>query len=425
MTGAQDHASAEELERLLATLDGQAVDELLAQLSTMALPFLPIHHEIVERHRAQIRLGTDQLHFAFRIVGPLDPLRVLAAQRMLVERHDALRLVAADGMDGFVLHANGDWPLTRGTVSDIDQETAERLLRDAQAAPLALLPGAPLARSTLHRMDAEHHILVWSFSHAVVDGWSLGTLWDDFVVAYRGGSETTAAGSYAEFLGRQRVVEPPPGAARLDAQVSPGTLEVRIDESARARIEEHCRRADSTPYLVLLDCFLRAIEECEVASPHARVWSPHAGRDSVEDATAVGMFVRVVDVGGLGALVRAADDDGGAHARAVLARLLQPAADAWAPLPDDGVLFVLQNAPGGAEALPDCTVDIMRDRSQPEMAPVLDFYARTGSRFLLSLTVGYRGTGLVGLLEYDGRRLTAAAVDEIVAAFHCRLAAIS
>ena len=67
----------------------------------------------------------------------------------------------------------------------------------------------------------------------------------------------------------------------------------------------------------------------------------------------------------------------------------------------------------------------MRDRSQPEMAPVFEFYARSGSRFLLSLTLGYRGTGLVGLLEYDGRRLTAAAVDEVVAAFQRRLAAIS
>lgn len=424
MTGAQDHTSAYELERLLTALDGQAVDELFAQLSTMTLPFLPIHHEVVERQRAQIRLGTDQLHFAFRIVGPLDPLRVLAAQRILVERHDALRLVAAHGMDSFVLHADGDWPLARGTVSDVDQETAERLLRDARAAPLALLPGASLARSTLHRMDAEHHILVWSFSHAVVDGWSLGTLWDDFVVAYRGGSESPAAGSYADFLGRQRVVEPPPSAAHLEAQAAPGTLEVRIDESARARIEEHCRRVDTTPYLVLLDCLLRAIEECEIVSPDVRVWSPHAGRDSVDDAAAVGMFVRVVDVGGLGALVRAADHEG-AHARTVLARLLQPAAGAWSPMPEDGVLFVLQNAPGGAEALPDCTVDVMRDRSQPEMAPVFEFYARSGSRFLLSLTLGYRGTGLVGLLEYDGRRLTAAAVDEVVAAFQRRLAAIS
>ncbi|MFC5133099.1 hypothetical protein [Paeniglutamicibacter kerguelensis] len=58
---------------------------------------------------------------------------------------------------------------------------------------------------------------------------------------------------------------------------------------------------------------------------------------------AVGMFVRVVDVGGLGALVRAADHEG-AHARTVLARLLQPAAGAWSPMPEDGVLFVLQNA---------------------------------------------------------------------------------
>ncbi|MFC5133100.1 condensation domain-containing protein [Paeniglutamicibacter kerguelensis] len=174
--------------------------------------------------------------------------------------------------------------IARGTVSDVDQETAERLLRDARAAPLALLPGASLARSTLHRMDAEHHILVWSFSHAVVDGWSLGTLWDDFVVAYRGGSESPAAGSYADFLGRQRVVEPPPSAAHLEAQAAPGTLEVRIDESARARIEEHCRRVDTTPYLVLLDSLLRAIEECEIVSPDVRVWSPHAGRDSVDDA---------------------------------------------------------------------------------------------------------------------------------------------
>ncbi|MFC5133101.1 AMP-binding enzyme [Paeniglutamicibacter kerguelensis] len=73
MTGAQDHTSAYELERLLTALDGQAVDELFAQLSTMTLPFLPIHHEIVERQRAQIRLGTDQLHFRIPHRGPARP----------------------------------------------------------------------------------------------------------------------------------------------------------------------------------------------------------------------------------------------------------------------------------------------------------------------------------------------------------------
>lgn len=416
------------IDELMRLLESEEITGVLDQLrASRTIPFLPIHDDIVIRHRSRSDYDSDQLVFAFRIIGAIDPLRVLESHRQLARRHDALRLVAAQDLDGFVLSETREWRVKRGSISDIEPSTIEHILRTRRNSRLTLAPGEPLVQSELLSVDSDHHVLVWSFSHAVVDGWSLGVLWDDFIAAYRGELDQSLAGSYAAFLERQQIRKSSTvvrhDALDEDNAAAPGRHEFRLNSHLRKRVESVCQRDDTTLYVLLLGCFLRAAMVNPTVTSDLPVWTPHAGRDTLEDSSSVGMYVRVVNVGTVASLAQPSVSSRD-HTQGVLARFVDAAHDVWTDLPDNGVLFVVQNTPGGGAEFPDYAVELMRDRAQPEMAPVLDFYSRSGSPLLISLTIGYRREELVGLLEFDTTRISATAADEIVEAMLAEVVAL-
>ncbi len=63
----------------------------------------------------------------------------------------------------------------------------------------------PLIRLSLLRVAEDHHVLVWTHHHAIIDGWSQTLLLEEMLNRYNSGRETSPAnfGVYANWLSRQ------------------------------------------------------------------------------------------------------------------------------------------------------------------------------------------------------------------------------
>ncbi|HEX7242663.1 MAG TPA: amino acid adenylation domain-containing protein [Longimicrobiaceae bacterium] len=117
--------------------------------------------------------------YALRLRGALDAVALRASLDVLVRRHEALRttFAEADGSPVQVIHAPGPVALPvidlRGE-PDAEPEAA-RLAQEEALRPFDLTRG-PLLRSTLLRLGAEDHVLLFTLHHIVSDAWSRGVL---------------------------------------------------------------------------------------------------------------------------------------------------------------------------------------------------------------------------------------------------------
>ncbi len=128
--------------------------------------------------------------YTARLAGTLDPAAWRAAWRQVVMRHAALRTM--------FLWERRDQPLqvVRREVElpwlELDwsalgeaerQERWSALLRDDQAKGLDLRK-APLLRLATVRWSAGEHRMLWSFSHLILDGWSMAVVIAEVMTAY-------------------------------------------------------------------------------------------------------------------------------------------------------------------------------------------------------------------------------------------------
>ncbi|MFC6094868.1 condensation domain-containing protein, partial [Saccharothrix lopnurensis] len=116
--------------------------------------------------------GEYVVQSAVRVSGPLreDVLRACVAR--LVERHEALRTVLDDrGPEPVqvVLDAAPD------VVSAEDADDVDARVAELRARPFDLRAEPPV-RVTLLRAGPEDHVLVFTYHHIAVDGWSLAVL---------------------------------------------------------------------------------------------------------------------------------------------------------------------------------------------------------------------------------------------------------
>jgi amino acid adenylation domain-containing protein len=122
--------------------------------------------------------------------GELDVAALRHAVRQLPIRHDALR--ATFGADGVTMRARSadDAPALEVAVRELDG-----LVPEAQGAELAQIAArhvtepfdlerGPLIRAELVRLTADHHVLVFTGHHIVLDGWSYWVLVKDLAALY-------------------------------------------------------------------------------------------------------------------------------------------------------------------------------------------------------------------------------------------------
>lgn len=124
-----------------------------------------------------------------RLTGPLDDTALEAALNDLLRHHAVLRTVlpVRDGrtVQRVLPHRHRALPVVDLTAlpGHDRQAEAERLAR-ADAEERFDLAAGPLVRFRLLRLAADDAVLVLTFHHAVVDGWSLGVLLSDLGTAY-------------------------------------------------------------------------------------------------------------------------------------------------------------------------------------------------------------------------------------------------
>ena len=143
---------------------------------------------------------------SWSLEGPLDPAAFGAAWQRLMDRHTILRssFVWRDlerplqavwrHVDMPITHHDWRGDSAHGT-SDLDAEDPDIEEPDAEELRLAQflendrrhgfpLDQPPLTRVALIRLGDTRHRFVWSYHHALLDGWSISALFDEFFTTY-------------------------------------------------------------------------------------------------------------------------------------------------------------------------------------------------------------------------------------------------
>ncbi|MGJ4999561.1 amino acid adenylation domain-containing protein [Bradyrhizobium sp. HKCCYLS3077] len=167
----------------LVALSQEQVNGLLRAVPDAVdiLPLAPLQegllfHARYEREASAIYVSQVVLE----LEGPLDEERLHAAATRLIDRHDSLRATFLDTSDARPVQAIRrtvplDWRvMSLPQQSDVAPDQAIRDIMDKdRCAGFRLDRSDPLVRFRLIRRDAQHHSLLCTFHHIVVDGWSI------------------------------------------------------------------------------------------------------------------------------------------------------------------------------------------------------------------------------------------------------------
>ncbi|MER5502748.1 amino acid adenylation domain-containing protein [Streptomyces sp. NPDC002561] len=131
------------------------------------------------------------VQFVDEFTGPLDVARFRRGWQEVVDRHTILRSsFTMDGESGArqTVHARAEIPFDevdwRDTDADARRERLERLLADDRSRGFD--PARPpLMRFTLARTATDRTIVIWSFHHLLLDGWSAQLVQQEFYTRYR------------------------------------------------------------------------------------------------------------------------------------------------------------------------------------------------------------------------------------------------
>ncbi|MFF5727190.1 amino acid adenylation domain-containing protein [[Kitasatospora] papulosa] len=243
-----------------------------------------------------------------RLRGSVDTVAVEAALSGIVARHEPLRsaLVMEDGRAVQIVHPPGPVPL------DLREVAPDDLADAVRRAVSGSLPTdrPPLLRATLLRTGAHEAVLAVALHHAVVDGWSLRLLDEEFSELYRATVEgrlpelpelPLTFGAYA--TGRQRAAAEDDGAMaywRREMDGAPaestfpldrprpqaadpggGLVEFDIGPDLAAAVRRACRLLRATPF-VLLTAALAALVARLAGQDDIVLGTPVSRRDHEE-----------------------------------------------------------------------------------------------------------------------------------------------
>jgi amino acid adenylation domain-containing protein len=280
--------------------------------------------------RAQQRLwfleqrnpGTAQNNIAFRLDlnEPPDRAVLEGVLNRLQEVHQALRLRVSGPPDAPVQEVTAscavplDWHDLTGHTPEAAQARAGELTADAARRPLDL-SRPPLYRATAVLLPDGTWRLVLVFHHLVVDGWSVGVLFEDLALLLSGkvvenpatsfvdwvaGHDDTAAPEWVRAYWAGKFADAPvPGTLALregavdDPGLRGGLIPFDIDADLRDALLSLAKRLGVTAYAVCLAA-LKVVLRRFTDSPAVVVGSPTAGREDPVLDRVVGFFVRTL-----------------------------------------------------------------------------------------------------------------------------------
>lgn len=335
--------------------------------------------------------GVHRFALAYRLTGPLDVERLVAALRAVVARHVGLRVrvVTRDGTAALEDQPDLEVRLERRPETG---EAVDAALLELARAPFDLAEG-PAWRGALFTQAADDHTLLLRFHHIAADRWSVAVLMGDLGRAYtalaegRTPFEGEAAPDPAEQLARaagaaatpeersaqlefwRAHLAGPPPAVRLPGAHADAHFDYRgerldrvVDEATRAAARTAGQAQAVTLFPVLLAAFAAALH-ARTGQEDLLFCTPVLGRHRAATRNLVGYFNNIVplrlNLAGdptLGELVARARD----AARDALSHAEVPLQDI-AGLPElaglrlTRALFAVQNVPGLAPKLPGVT----------------------------------------------------------------------
>jgi acyl-CoA synthetase (AMP-forming)/AMP-acid ligase II len=123
--------------------------------------------------------------FAARIQADIDVEVLKGALETLVARHAALRttFTTRDGEPFQRVHTDSELDFTRSDASGWTDEFLNRRLTEEGNRPFDLEHG-PLLRVRLFTRSADHHVLLMTMHHIIMDGWSVWVLLDELRALY-------------------------------------------------------------------------------------------------------------------------------------------------------------------------------------------------------------------------------------------------
>ena len=155
------------------------------------------------------RLGTEASlayneSVSLHLRGALDIDALREAVRALPRHHDALRATFSE--DGLTLRVPAEAPAfdvpLRDASADADPQAALAAIAARHVSEPFDVASGPLLRAEIVKLAPEHHVLVLSGHHIVLDGWSFWVLVKDLAATCRGEAPTTFP-SFADYAAAQ------------------------------------------------------------------------------------------------------------------------------------------------------------------------------------------------------------------------------
>ena len=283
---------------------------------------LPASPEQARLLAAELREpGALNLPVLFQLDGPLDLDAFHRALTAVCGRHGALRTAfATEGAATWQVVVEAATPeLVRADLRERGPDAATRQAVEDMRRPFAM-DAAPLLRAGCYRVAEERHLLAFSMSHLVADGWSRRALAADLVACYRAilageeadlapvaqfperAAEEAAAwsGSRArEGAARWRGIlgdRPPPlrlreaTPGRPGDSVAAGVLHFRLPEAPLRRLLEVGREAGATAFATVLAAH-QALLWLHSGQERFVVGTYDLGRRLVEEEWAIGCYL--------------------------------------------------------------------------------------------------------------------------------------
>jgi len=409
----------------------------------------------------QLHPGTAayNIPMALGLRGPLSRPALAAALSLVAARHETLRttFVSVDGRARQVIAPPRPVVppvIDLGALGTGERfATAQELARREAARPFDLERG-PLLRTALLRLEDGHHVGLFTFHHAISDGWSSGVLVRELAAAYRafrtgrspelpplpvqyadfavwqrrwleGGALAAQLGYWRERLaGAPEVLELPTDRPRPAAPSHRGAyLATRWPAAVAEGLAALGRRSGATLFMTVLAAFQAFLGRL-AGQDDVVVGTPVAGRGQLELEGLIGFFVNT--------LALRAELDSEPSYEELIARARETALGAYAhqdvPLErlidELGIERSLSHAPvfQTVFALQNFREEVV-ELGEISLEP-LGSEART-AKFDLSLALAHTPQGLAGSWEYATDLFDTTTVLRTAARFERFLAALA
>jgi amino acid adenylation domain-containing protein/non-ribosomal peptide synthase protein (TIGR01720 family) len=182
----------------LANLSQPALDRLVASLAPEVeareiediYPLTPLQHGMLYDSLRDPETGFYVFQELFEVSGPLHVETLRAAWQQIGDRHAPLRtlfvgLAEARPLQVVVRRVEMPWiELDWRDRTEAQERDGIRLLLARDRRTGFQLDRAPLSRVTLLRLADDRYRIVWTYHHAITDGWSSGILRQEILSAY-------------------------------------------------------------------------------------------------------------------------------------------------------------------------------------------------------------------------------------------------